>query len=289
MSISLRTLILVSALTVLLGVSLVYTIRYEFAPKNTPQTSPTSTGGQLSGSHYAGVPALDLYGNPEGFAPGLYTPTKARLVVFAYSSDAGGYVQASVTITGPKPVNGTMLRVPNLIKWTNGSIGWTLTLKAVTEESFNGTTMADLQNPLIFTVWPGVYSVFGTFGSAPPQNETVNLTDGSYGDIYLNFGSSPPQPMGHLIVDAWDCDVENFVHASVTITGQESLSATTTGIETNPSVFTVLPGVYTVTGAYDSAPLQTETATGRYGSAATVNVTAGEFDFIFLIFNRPPS
>ena len=40
---SLRAVILVSAVTVLLSVSLVYGIRYEFTPKTTPQTSSTQT------------------------------------------------------------------------------------------------------------------------------------------------------------------------------------------------------------------------------------------------------
>ena len=245
MKLTFKKVILLSALTMLLGVSLVYAVSYEFKPNNSPQTDPMS----------------------HSFAPpGLSIPFDAHLRVFAYLND--GLVQASVTITGPE--------LPN--PFDNGA--------PVNVTTLNGTTSTDLQNPLRFLVWPGVYSVFGTYGSAPPQNATVSVTEsGYYGEAVLNFGSSPPPPLGHIIVEAWyeSSNGGSFVQASVTIIGplpffDTRINGTICANEVDPSVFTVAPGVYSVFGTYGSAPPQN----------ATVTVMAGGFAGVFLDFSGFP-
>ena len=256
MNISFRRLILISVLMALLGVGLVYGIRYEFQPRNSRQT-PTIVQ-----------------------SPDLPVPVTSDLLVFAYSSDAGGFVQASVTITGPE-LNGTTIQIP-----TNPTPNSTAYV-TISEESFNGTTTTDLQNPLTFNGYPGLYSVSGTYDSAPPQNMTVNMTELGFSEVVFNFGSSPPPPLGHLFVCAFNSVMQpdgsvtgGFVQASVNITGPESLNATIRDSQVNPSVFTIVPGVYTVVATYGSAALQSETA----------NVTAGSFAGAFFWFgsNSPP-
>jgi len=120
---------LLSALTVLLGVSLVYAMSYEFRPS----PSLPSTGTLSVSAYYAAK-------QPDG-------------------SYEGSYVQVPVTVTGP--------------------------------ESHNGTTVTDGNNPLNFTVAPGLYSVSGTYENATPLAVTTNVSAGSYVKILLNFASSP--------------------------------------------------------------------------------------------------
>ena len=235
LNLTFRKVILLSVLTVLLGVSLVYAIGYEFKPKSSTSSRPPG---------------------------GLAIPIDAHLFVFAYSGDS--FVQASVTITGPESPNPA---------FDNGTL--------VNATTLNGTTSTNLQNPLRFQVWPGVYSVFGTYGSAPPQNATANVMEiGSYGEVVLNFGSSPAPPLGHIVVSAWYWGESSgsFVHASVTITGPEYHYGTIRASDSDPSVFTVKPGVYSVFGTYGSAPPQ----------SATVNVTAGGFAGALLDFSSNP-
>lgn len=64
-------------------------------------------------------------------------------------------MQASVTITGP--------------------------------EFLNGTTRTDDFGRSVFTVKPGVYSVIGSYGSAPLQNATVTVTAGGFAELILDF------------------------------------------------------------------------------------------------------
>ena len=254
MNLTFKKLILLSVLTVLLGVSLVYAMGYMFKPKSSLQT----------GSTYSNFtpPAI------ASMAPIIPIFT-SKVLVFAYSGD--GFVQASVTITGPKSPN------PPLY---NGA--------PVNVTTLNGTTSTDLQNPLFFDyVWPGVYSVSGTYQSAPPQNITVNVASGSYCDVFLNFGSVPLPPLGHIFVAAWytgnksggaSQTISILVQASVTITGPESHNGTTNGSFYSPLMFTVPPGEYSVFGTYDSWPSQME----------TVNVTAGSGSVAGFVFGDEP-
>ncbi len=260
LNLTFKKLVLLSVLTVLLGVSLVYAIGYEFKPKSSTQTGPTSSTF-----------------TPPGIAP----LCSGHLLIFAYDgsnhSDGGSsFVQASVTITGPEfPIT-----VPVFVG--NGS---TIT-KTFVNETLNGTTTTDQQSPLMFTVAPGQYSVFGTYSSAQPQNETVDVTPGSYCDAFLNFGSLPLPPLGHIIVTAWYTGNQSsgdsqtrLVQASVTITGPESHNGTTNDTDYyNPLMFTVAPGQYSVFGTYSSAQPQNE----------TVDVTAGSYSAAVLIFGDAP-
>jgi hypothetical protein len=242
LNLTFKKVILLSVLTVLLGVSFVYAIGYEFKPKSSTQTGPTSSTF-----------------TPTGFIPpGIAPFYSGHLVIFAYngsnqSDGSSSFVQASVTVTG--------------------------------SESHNGTTTTDSQNPLIFTVTPGEYSVFGTYDSASPQNETVNVTSGSYCDAFLNFGSVRLPSLGHILVTAWYTSKQSsgellsyFVQASVTVTGSESHNGTTTTDYYDPLIFTVTPGEYSVFGTYDSASPQN----------VTVNVTPGSYSGVFLSFGNSP-
>lgn len=237
-------MLLISALIVLVVVSLVFALGYEFKPEGSTQVETT-------------FPVIQSP-NPPGLAH-LELSAEAHLYVFAYSDD--GFVQASVTITGPDPPNPRFADVISI----NATV-------------LNGTTSTDLQNPLGFRLWPGMYSVVGTYGSASPRSVIVNATDsGTYGEVILNFGSSSPPPLGHIILSAWYWSESggSFVQASVTITGPESLNGTTRTNDNGRSVFTVTPGVYSVVGAYGSAPLQN----------ATAKVVAGGFAELILAFN----
>jgi len=138
------------------------------------------------------------------------SPSPGYLIVYAYygveqpdGSYGGSLVQALVTITGP--------------------------------ESLNGTTTADLGNPLIFIVTPGEYSVFGTYDSAPQQNATVEVTSGGGGGALLNFGSTPLPTFPPLAYDA----VVAGVTPSQTVVGQ--------GYSQNISVYAVDLGAEPVT------------------------------------------
>jgi len=260
LNLTFKRLTLLSVLSIVLGVSLVYVVGYEFGPKNPTQSLPTSSDSQSNGNTDASA------GTAIDFA--------AHLLVFAYSSEAASFVQASVTVTGPEsPVN-----VAQVL--TNG----TVINKTFLNETLNGTTTTDLQNPLSFTVLPGVYCIGGTYGSAQPQSATVNVTAiGSYGEAVLNFGSSSPPPLGHIIVAATylhgggspgPLPFLEYLQASITITGPETLNGTTSTDEWNPTVFTVLPGAYSVFATYESATQN-----------ATVNVTVGNFARVPFDFN----
>ncbi len=236
MNLTFKKAILLSVLTVLLGVSLVHALGLEFKPRNSAQAGLGST-----------------------FAPpGMMPSFAGYLLIFGYDGDnqsvgSSSFVQASVTITGPE---------------------------------YNGTTSTDPQNPLRFVLMPGEYSVFGTYSSATPQNVTVKVTSGSLCDAFLNFGSSPLPPLGHILVEAWYTGNQSsgdsqtdFVQASVTITGPESHNGTTNDTDYyDPLMFTVAPGEYSVFGTYDSAQSQNE----------TVDVTAGSCSAAVLIFGDAP-
>lgn len=266
MNISFTRLVLISALIVLLGVAMVYGMRYEFQPRTTSKPSSESTSGQTNSYSSAG-------------APGLATPADSYVLVFAYDGGSQGFVQASVTIAGVTLVspfvNGEPIENQTLV--SNGTIYYL--------SSFNGTTTTDLQNPLILQLFPaGVYALSATYGSSPPQNLTLDVTGfGSYYQAVFNFGSSPPPPMGHLLIEAFASTatggmwVGSFVPASVTITGPESFN-TTLGYNGTQGVYTVPPGAYTITATYGSYPLQTDTA----------NVTDGDFAGAFFLLNGPP-
>jgi hypothetical protein len=255
LSLTFKKMILFSVLTVLLGVSLVYAMGYMFKPKNSLQTSSTSYNFAPPG--IASVAPM---------AP----PFRSKVLVFAYSD--GGFVQASVIITGPES--------PNPPSYNGAPINVTM---------LNGTTTTDLQNPLMFDgMWPGTYFVFGTYESAPPQNVTVNVAVGSYCDVFLDFGSLPLPALGHIFVMAWYTGNQSIgdsqttlVQASITITGPESLNGTTNGPDTDfwsPLMFTVAPGEYSVFAAYNSWPQQME----------TVNVTAGSGSAAVFSFGDEP-
>jgi len=251
---SFRKLVLLSALVALLGLSLVYGIKYEFTPSNTiAKTSVTQRGSQGWIIHSASP--------------------NTQLLVFAYSGDAGGFVQASVRISGQYEQQ----------EFYNDTTGKGTFINVPTTVDFNGTTSTDLQNPLVITLpdYRGNYTVYGTYGSASLQNVIVNLSVNQIGEVILNFGSSPPPPLGHLtVVAVWSDGVARAVQASVTITGPESLNATTHDqYADTQAVFTLQPGVYNVTATYDALTPK------NY----TVTVTAGGFAEALFWWSVPPS
>lgn len=244
LNLTFRKLLLISALTVVLVVSLAFALDNEFKPEDSVQIETASPVIQSS--------------NPPGLGH-LEISAAAYIYVFAYQDD--GFVQASVTITGPDPPNPRFADV--------------ISINATT---LNGTTSTDLQNPLMFRLWPGVYHVVGMYASSTPRTAIINATySGTYGEVILNFGSSSPPPLGHIILSAWYWGESggSFVQASITITGPESLNGTTRTDDNGRSVFTVTPGVYSIVGAYGSAPLQN----------ATAKVVAGGFAELILAFN----
>jgi hypothetical protein len=247
-----RKLILFSVCTVLLGVSLVYTMGYMFKLQSSQKIGSTS--------YTYAPPTIG------SFAPHAW-PLSGKILVYAYSD--GDFVHASVTISGPESPN------PPL---DNGvPVGLT---------TFNGTTSTDSQNPLVFDgLWPGNYSVVGTFGSTRPQNETVSVPHGDYCDVFLNFGSASLPPLGHIFVTAWftgnrsSGDSQTIsANASISISGPEFHNGTTNYSFWSPLMFTVAPGDYSVIGTYKSWPSQNE----------TVSVTAGSGNLVVLIFGDEP-
>jgi hypothetical protein len=270
-----KKLILLMTLTVILGVSLVYGVSYEFAPENSPQKTRESSGSTSSGSSSSGSSSSDSLP-----PPGLCVLISGYLRVFAYyaveqpdGSIQGGFVQSSVTVTGP--------------------------------ENFTGTTTTDVQNPLTFIVsTDGRYSVLGTYGSLPPQNATIELRTplwGAYFWVVLNFGSSPPPPICTISVSAYYESVNNEslpvmvyengswtrtsykaicfeygpVNASVVVTGPENFTGTTIDEGSNTLTFTVVPGQYSVTVTYGSLPPQKETINVLNGDYWPVTVRFG--------------
>lgn len=210
------------------------------------------------------VYALGYFFKPEdlGSRPFGAILVQGHLFVFAYSG--GEFVQASVVVTGSETP---------MISSINGT-----PVSAITR---NGTTSTDLQNPLRFLVLPGTYFVSGTYGSTSVENVTVGITDdGQYREVVLNFGSSSPPRLGHVIVCAWysSAGSGSYVEASVVITGPESVSGVTRASYPEPAVFTMEPGAYSITGTYGSAPPQ----------SATVDVKAGEFAKVVLYFGGEP-
>lgn len=244
MNLTFRKLILFSTLTIILGVGLVYGMSVQFRTGNQTQKTPTSHNPQPLGE----IPV-----------------SEAHILVFAYVWNDGGFVQSSVTAFGQLSPPVAVVNVE------------TKELESITNETDNGTTTTDVQNPLIFTVSPGVYSILATYADAPPQNITINATDSSYNDAIFNFGSSPPPPLGHIIVIAEQSDPSviafDYLQASVSITGPETLNGTTSGNEWNPTVFTVAPGTYSVFATYGSA-----------AKNATAIVTAGNFTALLFDF-----
>ena len=246
LNLTFRWLLLISALAVLLTISLVFALNYEFKPKNSLYVETRSPV----------IQPLGLQG-----LSSLVMPANAHICVFAYCDD--GFVNASVTITGPDP-----------------PIPLFEDVVAINSTTLNGTTSADLQSPLEFQVLPGIYYVVGTYGSASPKIAIVNATaSGTYGEVVLNFGSSSPPPLGHIIISAWYWGESSgsFVQASAAITGPQSLNCTIGDDYLDASIFTMKTGAYSVVGTYGSAPSQN----------ATVSVTAGTF--IWLILDFSPS
>lgn len=252
MNLTFKKLIILSVLSVLLGISLVYAMGYVFRPKSSLQTSFAS---------YYFTPSI------VGPMAPLEANLASRLFVFAYSD--GSFVQASVMMTGPESPN------PPLY---NGA--------PVKVTTLNGTTSTDVQNPLVFNgVWAGVYSVSGTYESVRAQNATVTVPMGGYCDIFLNFGSVAVPPLGHIFLAAWYTGNKSsgysqttLVQASVTITGPESHNGTTNDSSWYPLMFTVAPGEYSVFGTYDSWQQQME----------TVNVTAASGTGAVFFFGDGP-
>lgn len=258
--ISFKRFALLSAMIVMMSIALVYGIR-QFAPNSRLQKL------QSNGSQASVLPIL-----PYAAAPSY----SAQLVIFDYSGDAGGLIQAPVIVTGPENLNGTTTPtgVSVSINWVNGTpTNETETPIVIAEESYNGTTTTDPQNPLKFTVFPGVYSVFGTYASAAAQNETVTLASGDYAEVILNFGYSPAPTLTFISIIAFYTptsnsstivECSNLVQASITITGpQFSYNATTSTAWDNPLILTVIPGDYFISATYDSVT--------QY---STVNVTS---------------
>jgi len=294
-----KKLILLITLTVILGISLVYGLSYEFAGENSPQKTRESSGSSSassspSSSSYSGSSSRSVP------APGLAIQQDGHLRVFAYyavkqpdGSYQGGFVQSSVTVIG--------------------------------QENFTGTTTTDVQNPLTFTVnEDGRYSVLGTYGSLPPQNVTIELgmdphmyisnrtlkygynaswsepLGGGYFWVVLNFGSSPPPPIGTVSVSAyyespetgWAMEYENgswknvttngyeysLVEASVVVTGPENFTGMTIANTFNPLTLTVIPGQYSVTVTYGSLAPQNE----------TINVLDGDYCPVTMWFGSGP-
>lgn len=242
LNLTFKKAVLLSVLCVLLGVGMIYGISYEFqpAPKFTPPL----------------------------MAP-LYS---SRLLVYAYDgdnhSDGSSFVQASVTITGPH----SPITMP-VYAGNNSTI-----VKTFVNETYNGTTTTDPQSPLLFWVLPGEYSVVATYGLNQPHIETLNVTPpGGYCDLFLNFGSVPLPPLGHIIVTAWYTGNESspLVQASITISGPESHGGTTTPNYLEPLVFTVAPGEYTVVGTYGSAQPQTKIVKVIAGRSSSADLIFG--------------
>jgi hypothetical protein len=134
----------------------------------------------------------------------------------------------------------------------------------------------------VFKLLPGVYSVVGTYRSAPPQNITVSASEC---DVILNFGSSSPPPLGHILIEAYYTGNESGgdylshpVQASVTVVGAELHNGTTTTSYYDPLIFTVAPGVYSVFGTYNPAPPQN----------ITVEVAAGSDSYALFVFGDAP-
>jgi hypothetical protein len=193
--------------------------------------------------------------SPTFVPPGMQHPLTSELLIYGYDGDnqssvSSSFVQASVTINGTE--------YPNVM------------------------TSADPQNPLRVWLMPGQYSVSGMYGSAIPQNVTVNLTtSGTAYDAFLNFGSSPLPPLGQVAIYAWysgiqpSGDFESLpVRASVTIAGPQEYNGTTSTDLDDPLILTVTPGDYLVFGMYGSAIPQNE----------TVSVAAGSFIGVALFF-----
>jgi hypothetical protein len=251
LNLTFKKVILFSVLSVLLGFGLIYGISRELKPAS-------------------------------NFTPGFMgIPASVRLLVYAYdgsnhSDGSSGFVQAFVTITGPESPITVAAAVGND----------TVIDKTFVNETYNGTTTTDLQSPLIFSVLPGEYSVVAICSSAQPQTETLNVTgSGLYLDVFLNFGSVPLPPLGHILVLAWytgnnstSFQFSSLVQASITINGSESHDGTTTIDPYDPLIFTVAQGEYTVVGAYGSSQPQTE----------IVNVTAGRYSPVELVFGEAP-
>jgi hypothetical protein len=227
LNLTFKKVVFFSVISVLLGVSLVYVL---------------------------GLAVKLQTGSPSTASPTGVPPSGFQLLIFAYNGDnqsvsSSGFVQASVTVTGP--------------------------------ENYSGTTTTDPQNPLRFLVEPGEYFVFGTYSSAVPQNATVGVNSRSLYiyDVFLNFGSSAVPPFGHIIVTAWNITklsggefLSHAVEASVTVTGPENYSGTTTTDLRYPLIFTVAPGEYTVFGTYGSFPTQNQIVDVSKGSSKGVDL-----------------
>jgi hypothetical protein len=119
-----------------------------------------------------------------------------------YAPLGGCYFEAVLNFgSSPAPSIGTIsvsAYYESLEKWINGT-GYSCSLVEASvvvtgPENFTGMTTTDTFNPLTFTVVPGQYSMSVTYGSLPPQNETVNVQDGGYYPVTVFFGSGPLPP-----------------------------------------------------------------------------------------------
>lgn len=191
-------------------------------------------------------------------------------LVYALSIE---YTPGSTTKTGfssPRP--GTIISLATYLlvfaydgdNVSSGSLGFVQASVAIDGTGYNGTTSADLQNPLIFTLsHTGVYSVSGVYNSSVLQNVSVQVTSlGGVFDAFLNFGSSPLPPLGHIWIEAWGTSqgpnylTSGPVQASVSISGPEQHNGTTASAHALPPegglIFSVQPGNYTVSVTYGS-------------------------------------
>jgi hypothetical protein len=107
-------------------------------------------------------------------------------------------IQVTISSSSPSPSTGTLFVIAfYAVKQPDGSYKGSYVEALITvigPENHTGITTTDPWNPLNFTVAPGQYSVVGTYDSIT-QNVTVNVSAGSYGVAFLNFGSSPPPPL----------------------------------------------------------------------------------------------
>jgi hypothetical protein len=149
LNMTLRKLILFSALTVLIGVSVVYALSYEFKPS--PSLPSTGT---LSISAYYAVK------QPDG-------------------SYEGSYVQVPVTVTGPQSHNGTT------VIDENNPLNFTV---APGQYSVSGTYENATPLTVTANVSAGSYvKVLLNFGSSPPPPSLPPTTEGVNDDLELTM------------------------------------------------------------------------------------------------------
>jgi len=165
LNLTFRKMILLSVLTVILGVSLVYGLSLELKTENSTQPGSSSTP------------------SPASWPPFGYS----YLLVFAYNGDnqsaiSSAFVQASVTITGPENHNGTTTTDPqNPLRF----------LLAPGQYSVLGTYgSAVSQNVTVKVTAGGICDAFLNFSSSP-----VPL----FGHILVTAWNTNEQPNGGFV------------------------------------------------------------------------------------------